>query len=337
MKTAPTAATWFDGLSAQAQEVWIVIEGPDLVLQGAEREVARHPVAALAWATPAGAPRPVLVLPDGGQVVLAGSGDAATLGIVAARASLVERGGRSRAAAAACLAGLVAMIVAAFIWLVPAVESLVKQHLPWRVELRLGLEVLHALDRTTLRQTELAEDVRRPIDRRFDAMAKAAGLRGARLEFRGGGTLGANAVALPGRIVVVTDELVRLLADDALIDAVIAHELGHLHHRHTLGRIVADSAYAMIVAAVLNDHSIVSAIAARAPPLVVQAVHSRDDERESDAFAFDLLRRTGRTPEDFARAMEALQRARGSAPEPGGWLSTHPPTRERIEAARAAK
>jgi Zn-dependent protease with chaperone function len=137
--------------------------------------------------------------------------------------------------------------------------------------------------------------------------------------------------------VVVTDELVRLLADDALIDAVIAHELGHLHHRHTLGRIVADSAYAMIVAAVLNDHSIVSAIAARAPPLVVQAVHSRDDERESDAFAFDLLRRTGRTPEDFARAMEALQRARGSAPEPGGWLSTHPPTRERIEAARAAK
>jgi Zn-dependent protease with chaperone function len=330
VKTDSTPATWFDGLTAEAQQVRIVRAGADLVLQAAEGEVARHPLAALAWATPAGAPRPVLVLPDGGQVVLAGSGDAAALGIAAARASLVERGGRSRAAAAAFLAGLVAMIAAAFIWLVPAVESLVKQHLPWRVELRLGLEVLHALDRTTLRQTELADDVRRPIARRFDAMAKAAGLRGA-------GTLGANAVALPGRIVVVTDELVRLLADDALIDAVIAHELGHLHHRHTLGRIVAESAYAMIVAAVFNDHSIVSAIAERAPPLVVQAVHSRDDERESDAYAFDLLRRTGRTPEDFARAMEALQRAHGSAPEPGGWLSTHPPTRERIEAARAAK
>lgn len=337
MKTAPTPATWFDGLSAQAREVWIVIEGPDLVLQGAEGEAARHPAAALAWATPTGAPRPVLALPDGGQLVLAGTGDAAALGIAAVPASFVERAGRSRAAATGCLAGLVAMIVAAAMWLVPALESLAKQHLPWRVEAQLGLEVLRALDRTTLRQTELAENVRRPIVRRFDATVKVAGLRGARLEFRGGGALGANAVALPGRIVVVTDELVRLLADDAMIDAVIAHELGHLHHRHILGRIVGESAYAMMVAAVLNDHSIVSSIASRAPALVVQAVHSRDDERESDAYAFDLLRRTGGSPEDFARAMQALQSAHGSAPESGGWLSTHPPTPERIEAARAAK
>ncbi len=337
MKTELTSAKWFDGLTAEAQEVQIVVEGPVLVLQGAAGEVARHPVAALAWATPAGAPRPVFALPDGGQVVLAGCGDAAALGIAAAPSSLVERAGRSRAAAAASLAGLVVLIVAALTWFVPNFGSLVKQHLPWRLEAQLGLEVLRALDQTTLRRTELTEDVRRPISRRFDAMAKVAGLRGARLEFRGGGPVGANALALPGRIVVITDELVRLLADDAMIDAVIAHELGHLHHRHLLGRIVAESAYAMIVAAVLNDHAIVSSIASRAPSLIVQAVHSRDHERESDAYAFDLLRRIGRTPEDFARAMEALQRAQGSAREPAGWLSTHPPTRERIEAARAAR
>ncbi len=337
MKTELSPATWFDGLTAEAKEVRIVVEGPVLVLQGAAGEVARHPLAALAWATPAGAPRQVITLPDGGQVVLARCGDADALGIAAAPASLVERAGHSRAAAAACLAGLVAIIIAVFMYGVPAFESLAKQYLPWRVEAQLGHEVLRALDRTMLRRTELAEDVRRPISRRFDAMAKAAGLRGARLEFRGGGPLGANAVALPGRIVVITDELVRLLADDAMTDAVIAHELGHLHHRHLLGRIVTESAYAMIVAAVLNDHTIVSSIASRAPPLVFQAVHSRDDERESDAYAFDLLRRVGRTPEDFARAMEALQRAQGSVRESEGWLSTHPPTRERIEAARAAK
>ncbi|MFO0444304.1 MAG: hypothetical protein ACK50F_08515, partial [Betaproteobacteria bacterium] len=83
MKTDSTPATWFDGLTAEAQQVRIVRAGADLVLQAAEGEVARHPLAALAWATPAGAPRPVLVLPDGGQVVLAGSGDAAALGIAA--------------------------------------------------------------------------------------------------------------------------------------------------------------------------------------------------------------------------------------------------------------
>src|SRR5690606_15157282 len=60
------------------------------------------------------------------------------------------------------------------------------------------------------------------------------------LDFRRG--LGANAFALPGGAIVVTDGLVEAaraagLQDDA-IAGVLAHEIGHVAHRHTTRMLV---------------------------------------------------------------------------------------------------
>ena len=46
--------------------------------------------------------------------------------------------------------------------------------------------------------------------------------------FRKGGRLGANAVALPGGTIVVTDELVKLIGTGAGMMGVLAHEAGHV-------------------------------------------------------------------------------------------------------------
>ena len=53
-----------------------------------------------------------------------------------------------------------------------------------------------------------------------------------RLELRSGEALGANALALPSGIVIMTDDLVALAKSDDEIGAVMAHELGHVRGRH---------------------------------------------------------------------------------------------------------
>ena len=49
---------------------------------------------------------------------------------------------------------------------------------------------------------------------------------------------GANAFAFPGGPIVVTDDLVKLLDNDYLTLAVIAHELAHIDQRHSLHQIM---------------------------------------------------------------------------------------------------
>ncbi len=62
------------------------------------------------------------------------------------------------------------------------------------------------------------------------------------VEFRASPIIGANAFALPGGIVIVTDQLMQLAEHDDEILAVLAHEIGHVKHRHVLRGLPQDSA-----------------------------------------------------------------------------------------------
>ena len=69
-----------------------------------------------------------------------------------------------------------------------------------------------------------------------------------RLELRHGGSeIGPNAFALPAGIVVVTDELVLLAQHDEEIESVLAHEIGHVMHRHSLRMLLQGSASALLM------------------------------------------------------------------------------------------
>ena len=174
-----------------------------------------------------------------------------------------------------------------------------------------------------------------------------------------------NAFALPGGVVVMTDELEQHLEeDDGRIAAVLAHEIGHLEHRHGARHILQDSIAALLAAAVLGDVSGISGLVATLPAILTHTANSREFEREADTFAFGLLRKTGRSPRLLGEALATLEKkaeeaARSSVgdcpvklddPPPGesvpeprrprssdlGYLSTHPPTEERVRAAEEA-
>ncbi|HEX4857930.1 MAG TPA: M48 family metallopeptidase [Usitatibacteraceae bacterium] len=274
------------------------------------------------------------------------------------------------------LAGLMLALFLGYRHGVPWAARVIAQQMPMRIESGIAEEVLASADRWLLQATRLPVQRRTRLAAEFARLRDLSGLpREVRLEFRHAADfVGANAFALPGGVVVLTDQLVEAMdaaraksrppdgADaDRLIAAVLAHELGHVERRHSMRLVLQNSIVALVSMAIFGDASSVAGVAATLPTTLVHTGFSRDFEREADRFAFDLLRNSGASPADFASAMQALEasihadrRANAESTaddhkEPGGrgesarrkgglsdYLSTHPDTDERIAAARAA-
>ena len=233
---------------------------------------------------------------------------------------------------------LAAIVVAAWFAYrdgIPWAARQVAAHIPHEVEIELSEETLQAMDRFALRPSRLDPARARSIAAGFASLRQASGLPArTRLEFRDGGFVGPNALALPGGVVIITDQLVELM-DDSQVIAVLAHELGHVEGRHSTRHLLSQSLHAFLAMAVMGDSSAVAGVAAGFPTVMLATAYSRDFEREADAYALALLRRAGLPPQDFAVALDKLRRA--ARPERDlGYLATHPNIGERIEAAEDA-
>jgi len=226
---------------------------------------------------------------------------------------------------------------------IPVLAGWAAETIPPAVEVRMGKESIALLDRSLFEETGLPEWRQQQVRELFTTIV--AGLdqdqRDYRLEFRESEVLGANALALPGGTVVVTDGLMALLDRDEQLAAVLAHEIGHIRHRHVLRKILQDSGAGLLIAVLTGDLTSASSIAAALPTMLVDAKFSRDMEREADDVAIAYLQQQEIPLQHFADILQGLQETRGdedgSGPVALEYLSTHPATRERIERLRAAE
>ena len=186
---------------------------------------------------------------------------------------------------------LVAMLIAAYIYGIPMLARFVAERFPSSVVARVDTETIAALDRQVFAPSALPRERQQAIATAFRNLKMPHGASApAALLFRKSDALGANAMALPGGTIVVTDGLVALARDDREIFGVLAHEAGHVAGRHGLRGIVQDSLVSMLLALAIGD---VSALAAAASSSVLEASYSRDLEREADAFAIATLNANG--------------------------------------------
>jgi Zn-dependent protease with chaperone function len=232
-------------------------------------------------------------------------------------------------------------LVIATLWLlvtqvVPVAAEAIARRIPVETEAALGRQTLEGMEEFLLQPSQLPEARQAGLRAKFDQMVRAAGAATPyRLEFRASPVIGANAFALPAGIIVMTDGLVKSSVDDAEVLGVLAHELGHVHHRHTMRRLLEGSAIVLIIAAVTGDVASASSLAAGAPAALLQMKYSRDNEREADHYAIDMMRAAGLDPRHLAAL---LQRIEAQAPERFGavpdFLSSHPSTEEREALAR---
>lgn len=233
-----------------------------------------------------------------------------------------------------------ALVAGALWWLieraVPVAVNYAAEHIPMTAESALGRETLSGLERQMVRPSRLSAARQAALRAKFDAMVRAADEKTPyRLEFRASPALGPNAFALPSGIIVMMDELVKRANNDQEILGVLAHELGHVRHRHTMRRLLEGSATALIIASVTGDIASATSLAAAAPTLLLQTKYSRNNEHEADVYAIHMMRNAGYDPGHLAAILgriEGKRAERGSMPT---FLSSHPPTTERAALARA--
>ena len=240
------------------------------------------------------------------------------------------------------LAALAVVLVGVSTWLLidralPVAADEIARRIPREAERVLGESTLQGMDRFLLHPSKLPAARQEALRAKFAALAQRAGdSTPYRLEFRES-AIGANAFALPSGVIVMLDGLVKLARRDDEILAVLAHELGHVHHRHTLRRLLEGSATALVIAGLTGDIASTTSLAAAAPTLLIQTKYSRDDEREADAFAVELLQKGQLNPRYLATMLARLERpARRNRPGLPDFLSTHPAPEERKALAMAA-
>ena len=206
--------------------------------------------------------------------------------------------------------------------------------LPAGVTRSLGEQTLATLDRTILQPTMLTHERQLALQEEFARFLRQTGdTVPYQIEFRAMKHAAANAFALPSGVIVITDELVKLAQDDREIVGVLAHECGHVVHRHSLRAVLQNSAVFVVVALVTGDVSSATAFGSALPTFLLQNRFSREFEREADAHAVAELRKAGVSPSHLADILQRLAANHDeSDSELIGYLRTHPPTPERIRA-----
>ncbi len=323
------AAHYFDGARALRHDVTLVLSGGKMKVVGRdvdeEFEARRLRISTRVASTPRW-----IYLPGGGACVTADNDGVDRL-VHERKTQRTLHALESRPAFAA----LAVLLVAALFWAIvdrglPLAAAKVAEHIPLEAESSLGSEALAGMDQFWLQPSQLPLEQQADLSARLAALAALAGDAPAyRLEFRASPVIGANAFALPAGILVLTDELVKLAQADEEILAVLAHELGHVRHRHVMRRLLEGSAIALLVAGVTGDVASATSLAAAAPTLVLQSKFSRDNEREADAYALALVRRAGIGPHHFGAILARMEAQAPKGPMLPSFLSTHPSTDER--------
>jgi Zn-dependent protease with chaperone function len=196
---------------------------------------------------------------------------------------------------------------------------------------------LQSLDRTLLSQSALPEDRQKELLDQFHALA-ANGERGADgydLEFRDGGYIGPNAFALPNGAIVLTDQLVDLAkGDDEMILGVLAHEIGHVDHKHSLRQVYRVAGTAALITLIAGDIGSASEDMLSSGAALLTLSNSRAAEEEADRTSVELMKKAGRDPAAIGRFFAILEAKFGDGEETS-MLSTHPATPERRKAVEA--
>ena len=330
---------WYDGTGSRARPVRLECDGATLHVH--EGDVVHAFALATVQPTPRlGRMARQLRLPGQGHVEVA---DDPLLDAWFPKRHRIEKAADrlERHRTAALVAGLGTVLGVVFFFQVglPWMADKVAPLVPKAMEDTIGEQAMAILDRTHLAPSRLPAARRAALETQFvDLVAELPRRADYKLGFRNAPEIGPNAFALPNGQIIVTDQLVKLVERDDELLAILAHEAGHHEHRHGMRRALASSAVVVVAGFLFGDLSGTASLSVSIPTLLLESGFSRDYEREADAFAFSLLRAKGGTPDSFAGAMRKLTDHYGGDDDVGviGYLATHPPSRERIDAAVAA-
>lgn len=301
---------YFDGRSSRPREVLASLEGGRLHLKGpdVDRTIEARRVQ---WPERTRRGPRIAQLPDGGSLQ---SDDGAAWDEWVRSAghgeSVVVRLQQSWRGVLVSLLLLVVVSAAGYVWGLPWAARAVADRFPDGVEQQIGETVLAQVDEF-VKPSQLSAQEQQAIERAWQRVLRAHSaaqaargvvVRPSRLLIRASEDIGPNALALPGGTMLLTDDMARLLQHDTdVITGVLAHELGHVQHRHGVRMLVQVGVLGFVTSTLWGDYS---GVLATVPLWLGQAHYSREAEREADAYSVTVLRDAGLSPAVMTRLFE---------------------------------
>ena len=333
MAVPELAAEYFDGRSARARPVRLTCVGGALHVDGDDVQLV-VPLRDVQWPERTRHGIRVAHLPGGGTLQNA---DAAAWDAFARACgrgdSLVVRAQQSWRWVLASVAGLALVLAAAYVWGVPwaaraavAADPNERRRRGRRTRARFARRPPAQAERPARGHPATpARGVRAGRDRATRRRGAAAPHRVPRQRDR------PERARVAGRHGGLTDDLVELLdGDAAVITGVLAHEIGHLRHRHGMRLLVQVSAIGVVASAVLGDFS---ALLTAVPVWLGQAAYARDAEREADEVSATFLKNAGLSPAVMVTFFERIaaaaeRRARQADAAASAAAASAPPANE---------
>ena len=137
-----------------------------------------------------------------------------------------------------------------------------------------------------------------------------------------------NALATPGKHIIVFEGLIAQSESADELAAVLAHELAHVQQRHVMQGLVRDLGMTLVISATLGDMSTVAALAADTGRLMLSLSYSRASEAEADRIAYATLQKAGISGAGMQAFFQRMAQGDDELQIPA-FLSTHPQPAQR--------
>lgn len=201
---------------------------------------------------------------------------------------------------------LVGVLWGMYLYGLPVAARGITALVPQAADQAIGRNALSQIDGRWMKPSKLPLEDQTRIRERFLAGVKAQYPKDTpqiQLEFRKS-EIGPNAFALPGGIMVMTDELVQLVKDDEVVLGVLGHELGHITRRHGMRQLVQVGVMQGVLSVAFGDYgSLITA----APLILGSMAYSRAHEREADDESIAYMRAAGISPLVMVKFFQAAR------------------------------
>ncbi len=221
-------------------------------------------------------------------------------------AGLVARAQQSWKGVAAAFVLLLGVLWGMYLYGLPVAARGITALVPTSADEAIGRNALSQIDGRWMKPSKLPLADQERIRARFLAGVKKqypSNTPAIQLNFRKS-EIGPNAFALPGGIMVMTDELVELVKDDETVLGVLGHELGHITRRHGMRQLVQVGVLQGVLSIAFGDYgSLITA----APLILGSMAYSRAHEREADDDSIAYMRAAGISPLVMVKFFQAAR------------------------------
>lgn len=138
-----------------------------------------------------------------------------------------------------------------------------------------------------------------------------------------------NAYTLPGGYILVNSGLIEFSDSPEEVASVIAHELGHVEHRHVVNRLIKEFGLTIVFSVLSGGDPVLLSEISRS---LLSNMFNRKQEEEADEFSWKLMVDAELDPRVLATFFRKLKDEYPDVPEEMEFMSTHPHHNARIRA-----